>query len=118
MSQQLEPGYALPTALRTGPDGDLILYDEQGMAVPKFKVIESVSGQYSRKIDLFAIKMLALLICRDSTKTKALLFLEVVLGPEGLDPNRESFRISGSKLRRAIQLLFYFAEILPKKHQQ
>ena len=34
-SQGLEPGYALPTAIQTGPDYNLICFNEQGQAINK-----------------------------------------------------------------------------------
>lgn len=42
-SQGLEPGYALPTAIQTGPDFSLICYNEKGRAISKRKIMEESS---------------------------------------------------------------------------
>ena len=72
--------------------------------------------EQSLYIDLFTLKMLALLMCRDSLEIKASLFMDTVIGQEGLDQGRYSISFKNSRLRRAIKKLLFFAEIFPKKY--
>ena len=69
-------------------------------------------------IDLYSLKILSLLVCRDSAKVKMKLFVEIIYGQDA----RMKFPVNGlidlgsARLKRAIKLLLYFAEIFPKKY--
>lgn len=60
--------------------------------------------------------MLALLMCRDSVRVKSMLFLDTVIGHDGLILGRDTITINSSRLRRAVQWLLFFSEIFPKKY--
>ena len=55
-------------------------------------------------------------MCRDSTRVKTSLFLDTVIGHDGLLLGRDTVTINSSRLRRAIQWLLFFSEIMPKKY--
>lgn len=55
-------------------------------------------------------------MCRDSVRVKSMLFLDAVIGQEGLQLGRETVSINSSRLRKATQLLIFFSEIFPKKY--
>ena len=99
--QGLEPGYALPTAIQTGPDFGLICYNEAGRAISKEKMLEE-NHLEDQQIDIFAIKMLALLMCRDNNKVKSALFVDTIIGHDGLLLGRDTITINSSRLRRAV----------------
>lgn len=60
--------------------------------------------------------MLALLMCRDSARVKSILFLDAVIGHDGLLLGRDTVTINSSRLRKAVQWLLFFSEIFPKKY--
>ena len=60
--------------------------------------------------------MLALLMCRDSVRVKSILFLDAVIGHDGLLLGRDTVTINSSRLRKAMQWLLFFSEIFPKKY--
>ena len=67
-------------------------------------------------IDLFAIKILCLLMCRGTPKIKAKLLAELVLNENIQDLENDNNLIGDSlRLKRAFKLLVYFSEIFPKK---
>ena len=53
-------------------------------------------------IDLFALKILALLMCRDTIKIKSALLFDTIIGYEGLKTGRDTISINNSRLRRAM----------------
>lgn len=61
--------------------------------------------------------MLALLVCRGTLKTKANLFMDAVIGRDGLATGRDVVAINNSRLIRGTKKLTYFAEIFPKQYQ-
>lgn len=67
-----------------------------------------------KSIDVFSLKMLALLICRGNVKTKATLFLDTIIGRDGLAAGRDVVTINNARLIRGTKKLTYFAEIFPK----
>lgn len=67
---------------------------------------------------MFSLKMLALLVCRGSLKTKATLFLDTVIGRDGLATGRDVVTINNTRLIRGTKKLTYFAEIFPKQYQE
>ena len=56
-------------------------------------------------------------MCRDQPKIKAQLFIEAVIGRAGIALGREYLSINNSKLKKGVKLLFFFAEIFPKKFE-
>lgn len=68
-------------------------------------------------IDVFALKIFALLFCRGTIKQKSLVLFDVILGPQGVKMQTESLSWKNTRMLRALRLLVYFSEIFPKKYQ-
>lgn len=67
-------------------------------------------------ISIFKLKILALLMCKDTLENKANLFMETMIGNIGLNCGRDSVAAGNSKLKQGFKLLVYFSEVLPKKY--
>lgn len=68
-------------------------------------------------IDLFAIKILSLLMCRDGYKVKAGLLMDTIIGHQGRVLGQESTTVWDKRVKKACKLLLYYSEILPKKYE-
>lgn len=62
--------------------------------------------------------MLALLMCKDTLENKAALFMDTLISRAGLSCGRTSIASGNSRLKKALKLFIYFAEIFPKKYWQ
>ena len=69
-----------------------------------------------KMIDIFSLKILALLMSRGSSKDKANMLMDLVLGPERLKSGTDSVAINDARLMRAIREIIYFSEIFPKQY--
>ena len=69
-------------------------------------------------IDIFSLKVLALLMCRGSPKEKSQLLMDLVIGKDGLKKGIDSVQINEQRLIKAVSLLIYFSEIFPKQYYQ
>lgn len=78
---------------------------------------EGVTVSMQPHIDLFAIRILSLMMCRDSSKVKGHLFMDTVIGRTGRALGRDTISINDMRLKRAIKLLLFFSEIFPKKFE-
>lgn len=65
-------------------------------------------------IDLFSLKVLALIVARGTAKEKANLFTDLVIGRESQLQGVQYFFIDDSRLLRALKEIIYFSEIFPK----
>ena len=59
-------------------------------------------------LDMFSLKILGLLVCRDNLNVKEQFFTDLIMGKE-LYIESDSVR-----LKRGVKKLIYFAEIMPK----
>jgi len=67
-------------------------------------------------LDTFSLKILILLLCKDSFETKCELLANHIIGPDGRECSHLKMIDSNNKrLIKSLKLIFYFAEILPKK---
>ena len=73
----------------------------------------SISGV---QIDIFSLKMLAILMCRDTIENKATLFVDTVIGRVNLDQNVTSIQAESIGLKRGIKLITWFSEVFPKQY--
>lgn len=78
---------------------------------------DGITMSMDPKIDLFAIKILSLLMCRDSPKVKVNLFMETVLGRQGRVLDRETTTVHSYRVKQACKLLLFFSENFPKKFE-
>ena len=60
------------------------------------------------KIDLFSLKILILLICKDSVEVKANIFADIIA------ENENWICIENRRLFRSIKLMIFFSYFLPK----
>lgn len=122
---KLEPSLNQKILIQTGPDLQLIAYNLDGE-----KVHERASKQQSKKqgtsiifdpeqekmVDVFSLKVLALLMGRGAIKEKANLFMDLVIGRERLQEGADSVVINDPRLMRVIREIIYFSEIFPKQY--
>jgi hypothetical protein len=74
--------------------------------------IESKSG-----VDLYNLKIFALLMCRGELSEKAgIIFDLIMVFNKEKDPEKRILRWNHPRLRKAIKMLVYLSEILPKKY--
>ena len=71
-------------------------------------------------LELFPLKVFALLVCRGTPHTKAGILFDLVTGKkedstEESSADHDQIAWGSIKLDAAIKLIFYFSEILPKK---
>ena len=59
--------------------------------------------------------MFAILLCKGSTREKAELFFDLIVGYEGIKIGRDSITWKSSRMMLAIKKLLFFSEIFPKK---
>ena len=78
---------------------------------------EGVTISMTPQIDLFAIRILSLLMCRDNAKVKGHLFMDTVIGRTGRALGRDTISINDQRVKRAFKLLLFFSEIFPKKFE-
>lgn len=118
---KLEPTLEQKTSVQTGPDLQLIAFNAKGQQLRNTQYVGTEQAKPTeteeRSIDIFSLKMLALLVCRGSLKTKAGLFMDAVIGRDGLAAGRDVVAINNSRLIRGTKKLTYFAEIFPKQYQ-
>ena len=69
-------------------------------------------------IDLFSLKILALLLTKDTLENKANLFFDTVIGQEGLGQGKDSVSFKNSRMQRALKKLVFFSEIMPLKYSE
>ena len=74
----------------------------------------SEAKKYENMVDLFSLKVLALIVARGSTKEKANLFTDLVIGRESHLQGVHYFFIDDPRLLRALKEIIYFSEIFPK----
>ena len=65
-------------------------------------------------IDMFGLKILALLMCKDTLENKAGLFMDTIIGRAGIHCGRSSIAVGNSRLKKAFKYLIFFSEIFPK----
>ena len=65
-------------------------------------------------MDAFSLKMLALLMCRDTVENKATLFVDTIIGQWNIDANVTTVQAESIGLKRGLKLITYFSEIFPK----
>ena len=78
---------------------------------------DGVTISMEPEIDLFAVKILALLMCRDSPKVKAHLLMDTIIGRNGKALGREATTMRDQRLIKACKLLLFYSEIFPKKFE-
>ena len=78
---------------------------------------EGVTISSTPQIDLFAIRILSLLMCRDSVKVKGHLFMDTLIGRTGRALGRDQVSINDARVKRGFKLLLFFSEIFPKKFE-
>ena len=61
-------------------------------------------------LDVFSLKILGLLACKDPMHIKELMFVKLVIQGETV------IDCDNLRLRRAVKKIFYFSEIMPKKY--
>ena len=78
---------------------------------------DGVTISMEPQIDLFTLKILSLLMCRDTAKIKANLFMDTVLGRQRKALGRESIAVHDQRVKKACKLLLFYSEIFPKKFE-
>ena len=63
------------------------------------------------------LKLLALLMCKDTLDYKANLFMDIVIGRAGLNCGRNSIAAGNSRLKKAFRILVYLSAVAPKKYE-
>lgn len=61
---------------------------------------------------MFSLKILGLLMCRDRIETKEGMLADLIR------QNQQEIEIGNPRLRRAIKLIIYFSEIVPKQYHR
>ena len=72
-------------------------------------------------IDMFSLKVLALIICKDNMRVKENLLIELIQDDEGqkLQSGLQRYiDADNPRLKRAIKKMFFFIEIMPKKYYE
>ena len=118
----LEPALNKKILIQTGPDLQLIAYDEHGRQVraqqPKVSLkssnLMSFDQDKERMVDCFSLKILALLMCRGAPRDKANLLMDLAIGKDRLKKATDYVTINDQRLTRALSELIYFSEIFPK----
>ena len=67
-------------------------------------------------VDLFNIKVFALLMCKGTQKEKADILFDLVLGPEGVKQAKDTIAWKSGRMVSAFKKLIFFSEIFPKKY--
>jgi len=68
-------------------------------------------------IDIFTLKIFALLMCKGTIKEKSLYLFDAIIGHSGLKIDRDEITWKSSRMQKAFSKLVYFSEIFPKKYQ-
>ena len=83
---------------------------------------------YQINIDVFDLKVFALLMCKGSLRDKAAYLFDLLLGPEKARSERKEreknpknaktfLSFKGGRIQQAFKRLIFFSEIFPKKYQ-
>ena len=93
----LEPSLNKKILIQTGPDMKLIAFDSRGKKFEPKKVrgkkkisLAGMEQDCEQIIDIFSLKILALLMCRGSPKEKSQLLMDLVIGREDVKKGTES----------------------------
>ena len=70
-----------------------------------------------KEIDLFALKIYALLMCCGKSETKASILFDLVVGKKGTKSDDDKITWKNPRLQLSVKKLVYFAEIFPKKYR-
>lgn len=74
--------------------------------------------QEKNVIDLFNFKIFGLLMCRGSCSEKASFMFDLIMQQnKEKDPSKRILYWNHPKLRKAIRMLVYISELLPKKNK-
>jgi len=68
-------------------------------------------------IDLFSLKLFALLMCKGSIKEKADIMFDIALGPEAVKQEKNSIAWKSGRMVSAFKKLIFYSEVFPKKYQ-
>ena len=85
--------------------------------------ITSGTGKFEKieesDIDLFKLKIFALLMCRGKPEVKADILVDIVLGEHMKEKSKDDIlKWHNPRLIRAIKHLIYFSEVFPKKYMK
>ena len=65
-------------------------------------------------IDVFNLKLFALLMCRGKPREKAEFLFDAILGFDGVKKEKETLSWQSSRMRAAFYKLIYFSEFVPR----
>lgn len=86
-------------------------YTHKQSDIPLRSIMDENNNEKQVFLEVFSLKMLGLLVCRDKTEIKELLLAETVMTDK-----KDYIEMSNPLLKRAVKKLLYFSEILPKKY--
>lgn len=67
-------------------------------------------------IDVFNLKLFAILMCLGSTREKAEILFNTIIGPEGVRLEKNNVTWRSVRMKAAFQRLIFFSEIFPKRY--